>query len=303
MKIMIGARWLSALAVVCIAVPSGVSAQQESPREEQPTRDQPEVEQAEMPAVAAEEMVDEDSRQALEMLHASNQFEIASARLGEQEAQDRQVKQFAQMLLRDHRQLQRQIDRTAERVNVDLQPVMFEEEEKAAEAEPTGEGRREPGAAAGQEQREAQQPTGQRQQARGQQARGQQASPEEQYSWATEETRKYLGELGEHMKKLRQAEQGQFDTQFVSIQKKAHEKALEEIGDAQDDVESNRVKQLMRTSRPVLQRHLQQAERLEQQMAGTQEGTRTRGTEQREGGAMERAPGTERGRESPRPRR
>lgn len=74
----------------------------------------------------AGQKIDEDLKEKLEKIHASNQAEVQMAKMGQQHAQSPQVKEYAQKLEQDHQSLDQKLTQTAQSMGVSLQGKEFQ---------------------------------------------------------------------------------------------------------------------------------------------------------------------------------
>ncbi|MFW6085710.1 MAG: DUF4142 domain-containing protein [Myxococcota bacterium] len=77
---------------------------------------------------AEEGDLEDNERHALIQAHAWNQYQLQTSRLAEGRAQSPTVKQYAQQVMRQQRQLERNIDRIAKQTGMELEEIPFDEE-------------------------------------------------------------------------------------------------------------------------------------------------------------------------------
>ncbi len=83
-------------------------------------------------AQAGERKVDKGLEKKLQKIHAANQAEVQLAELGSRQAQSPEVKQYAEMLQRDHTDMDQQLTQAAQTSGLQLTGKEFEEQQKDA---------------------------------------------------------------------------------------------------------------------------------------------------------------------------
>ena len=76
--------------------------------------------QGDTAAQAKGQQADQDSVEALQMMHRANQKEVALASMARDKAETREVKQYAKMLEREHQKANRKVEMAAEKLGVNL---------------------------------------------------------------------------------------------------------------------------------------------------------------------------------------
>lgn len=83
-------------------------------------------------AGAQGQKVDKGLQEKLQKIHASNQAELHMAKMGQQQAQSAEVKEYARLLEEDHQRMDQELQQTAQAAGVQLEGKAFQDKQKSA---------------------------------------------------------------------------------------------------------------------------------------------------------------------------
>lgn len=236
---------LAALATVAFAGAAG--AQEQNPQQRQ--IDDIKIERAD--ATQHQEHQAEDfgpmtAENVLNKMYQSNLKEIALGQLAVEKASNARVRAFGERLVQDHQKANEKITEVAKSQNIELKEPMMDDKQ----------------AKAGQQQDAQAQP----------QTRSEQQAGQEQAKAAQEQAKADMkaDAHSQEIQKLKSLSGQAFDEQFVALLEQKHEHALENLEQAQKEIEAEEVKQLIADLRPTLQEHKQTADRLQTEFATAQ---------------------------------
>lgn len=83
-------------------------------------------------SASSAQKLDKKHQEKLQRIHAANQAEIHMAQMGQQQATSPELKQYAEQLLQDHQQMDRQLTQAAQSMGVQLEGKEFQDKQKDA---------------------------------------------------------------------------------------------------------------------------------------------------------------------------